>query len=612
MFFTLCLCASTLSAFAQGGTVTGVVTDETGATMPGVNVMVRGTTIGVVTDADGKFSINAASTDVLQVSFVGYTTQEITVGEQTSVNVSLAEGAQQIDEVVVTALGIKRDKKALGYATQEISADKLLETRTSSVANALIGKVAGAQITESGMGMGGSTRIVIRGASSLSGQNQPLWVVDGIPIDDSQPVDVVMENDWSARDRAGMASQINPDDIESISILKGPSASALYGIRAGSGVVLVTTKKGAAGKWTVNWNSNYTVEKIASLPNLQNKYGQGTGGIYDVQSELSWGPEMTGQKLLNFRGQSVDFLPQSNREKDFFKTGSGFTNTVSVSGGNDVASVRLSFNDSRNKGVMPEHSLNRQGVDLHGSVKLGKRLVISGKANYIAENVQNPLETGQYSPMNQLMLMPRSVRLQDLTPSREAGKHVNWKPDDSFHINPMFSPEWNNYSNKTSRLLGYVSADLEITRTLSLSAKSGLDYYGLDEASKEYPWEAKGSRVYAVREGYVQENNSDILLKFNNRYGKFDIGLNVGASYMHRKLDNVKVTAPFQNGDSFFSVGNGSSLTVAEQLSERSTNSVYGMANFAYNDYLYLDFTARNDWASTLPKNSWSFFYPSV
>jgi TonB-linked SusC/RagA family outer membrane protein len=607
------LSCGTLVAIAQKR-VSGTVTDVAdGEPIIGANVVEKGTTNGIVTDPDGKFSLTVSDNATLAISYIGYTSREITVGNQSVLSITLEEDSKALEEVVVTALGIKRAKKALGYSTQELSADALLESRTPSVANALIGKVAGAQITESGMGITGSTRIVIRGASSLSGKNQPLWVVDGIPIDDSSPAVTALANDWTADpDRAGMASQLNLDDVESISILKGPSASALYGIRAGNGVVLVTTKKGVSGRWTVSWNSNYTSDRISSLPEMQNKYGQGTGGLYDVNFEGSWGPEMDGRSVTNFRGETSSFVPHPDREKQFYQPGHGFTNTVSLSGGNDIANVRISLNDSRNTAIVPENELSRESIDLHGSLKLWKRLSVSAKANYITETNKNLPSTGQYSTMNQLMLMARSVSYEELTPSRVNGQHINWVPDNAFYINPRFAPEWNTSSQRTDRLLGYISADLEISKTLSVSAKSGLDYYGIHYRSKSYPWEPTGSRNFTVKQGFVLENNSDVLLKYNQRFGKFDVGVNAGASRMYQNQYTLSTEAPYQKGESFFSIANGSSLTVKETALEKSTNSVYGMANFAYDDYLYLDLTARNDWASTLPKDNWSFFYPSV
>ncbi len=599
------------AALLQAIKISGTIVDITGEPLPGVNIVVKGTFTGTVTDMNGQYSINVPNSNtVLQFSSMGYLSQEITVGDQTNINVTLQDDVKQLEEVVVTALGIKRAKKALGYSTQDIGSDELLESRTSSLANALVGKVAGAQISESGTGMGGSTRIVVRGVSSLAGKNQPLWVVDGIPIDDSQISSVA--NDWGGTDNAGMAAQLNPDDIESISILKGPNASALYGTRAANGVVLVTTKKGAAGKWTVNFNSNLTGEFISSLPNFQNTYGQGSSGVYNVEAPGAWGPVMDGRNVTNFRGQTVAFVPQPNREKDFFDTGYGFTNTLAISGGNDMASVRLSLNDSRNKGITPTHRLDRQGIDLHGNLKLGKRLLLSAKANYIRENVKNPPSTGQYSTMNNFLLMPRSVRLEDLSPSRVDGQHVNYIPNNSFNINPMFGPEWNRSYTKTDRLLGYVSADLMITENLSISGKTGLDYYAINGESKGYPWEPTSYRSYSVNNGYVVENNSDVLVKYNQRFGKIDVGLNAGAAIMHRQDDKVSVTSPNQNGPDFFSMSNGSSLNPSETKSEKEIQSVYGMANFAYDDYVYLDFTARNDWSSTLPADNRSFFYPSV
>ena len=590
-------------------TIMGVVMDTNGLPVIGANVVEKGTTNGVITDLDGNFSLEISINASLEISYIGYLSQTIKVGNNTQLQVTLHEDTQNLDEIVVTALGIKRDKKALGYSTQDLKAEELLESRTSSLANTLVGKVAGAQISESGIGMGGSTRVIIRGSSSLSGNNQPLWVVDGIPIDDSQPGSV--SDDWGGSDRAGMASQLNPDDIESISILKGPSASALYGSRAGNGVVLVTTKKGSTGKWTVSLNSNFTSEVIAYTPEYQNTYGQGSNGVYNVESDASWGPVMDGKDVVNFRGNEVPFSAQKNREKDFFNNGTGFTNTIALSGGNDISNVRLSFNDSRNKGLTPKHSLNRTGIDLSGSLTLWKKLKLSTKANYITERVENAPSTGHYSTMNQFLLMPRNIRIADLSPSRVNEQHINFIPNNAFNFNPMFGPEWNNSFSTTNRLLGYISADWEITKELSLSGKTGMDFYAVNGESKSYPTEPSRFRTYSTSQSNFREHNSDILLKYAKTFGKYFIGANVGGSIMYRKISGISVTSPNQKGPDFFSLSNGSNIQASESKSEKKIQSVYGMLNLGYDDYIYLDITARNDWSSTLPQDNWSFFYPS-
>lgn len=593
----------------QKNQVNGTVTDANGEPIIGANVVEKGTTNGIITDLDGKFSLEVSPNASLEISYIGYLSQTIAVKGKNQLQITLHEDTQNLDEVVVTALGIKRDKKALGYSTQDLKADDLLESRTSSLANTLVGKVAGAQISESGSGMGGSTRIIIRGSSSLSGNNQPLWVVDGIPIDDSQPSTV--SNDWGGSDRAGMASQLNPDDIESISILKGPSASALYGSRAGNGVVLVTTKKGSAGKWTVSLNSNFTSDVIAYTPEYQNTYGQGSNGVYNVEADASWGPVMDGRNVTNFRGNEVPFTAQKNREKDFFRNGTGFTNTIAMSGGNETSNVRLSFNDSRNKGVTPNHSLNRTGIDLSGSLTLWKKLKVSAKANYITERVENPPSTGHYSIMNQLLLMPRNIRIADLSPSRVNEEHINFIPNNAFNFNPMFKIEWNSSFSATNRLLGYISADLEITKDLSLSGKTGMDFYAITNESKGYPTEPSRYREYSTGQSNFREHNSDVLLKYAKTIDKYFIGANVGGSIMYRKSRSVSVTSPNQKGPDFFSLSNGSNITATESISEKKIQSVYGMLNLGFDDYIYLDVTARNDWSSTLPQDNWSFFYPS-
>lgn len=367
---------SEIPVVSQQRNLTGVVKDKSGETIPGANILVKGTTNGVVTDIDGNFTISVPGNNaILVVSFIGYKTQEFPVGKNTSLDVILSSTVEQLDEVVVTALGIKREKKALGYAMQEIKTDALSENRSESVANMLQGKVAGVQISQSGTGMGGSTRVIMRGLNSLSGNNQPLWVVDGIPVSDGVPE---QPNEWGGTDYSGAASDINPDDIESISVLKGANAAALYGSRAQNGAIIVTTKKGKAGQpLTVEYNGNINFSQVYNPYDYQNVYSQGTGGKYDSGAKGSWGEEMTGAgtPVPNWRNTIYhdsdykDYVlsPQSDYITDFYRTGVNYNNTLTATAGGEHTATRLSFTDSRNQGITPSHQLNRQYYDLNST-----------------------------------------------------------------------------------------------------------------------------------------------------------------------------------------------------------------------------------------------------
>ena len=324
-------------------TVTGIVLDENGDPVVGASVYVKGTKSGGVTDLDGRFSLQTDNSATLVVSYLGYETAEVSVGARSTVRVVLKPISSELNEVVVTALGIKREKKALGYAMQEVNTSALTENKSQSVSNMLQGKVAGVQIAQSGTGLGGSTRIIMRGLNSLSGNNQPLWVVDGLPINDGT---TEQADQWGGSDYAGAASEINPEDIESISVLKGANAAALYGSRAQNGAIVITTKKGRQGQpLTLEYNGNLSISSVYSPYDYQNVYGQGSGGTYDIRSQMSWGPKMEGQQIDNWRQvlygdsryTSYALTPQKDYIKDFYETGVTYTNTVTAAAGGETA-----------------------------------------------------------------------------------------------------------------------------------------------------------------------------------------------------------------------------------------------------------------------------------
>lgn len=427
-------------------TIKGTVVDETGLPVPGANIIVKGTSHGTISDIDGTFSLAVNQKGVvLEVSFIGYKTLSIAYTGQTELKVSLVPEAEQLNEVVVTALGIKREKKALGYAMQEVKTDGLAENKSLSVANMLQGKIAGVQIAQSGTGMGGSTRIVMRGLNSLSGNNQPLWVVDGFPINDGVP-DVA--DQWGGSDYAGAASQINPEDTESISVLKGANAAELYGSRAQNGAIVITTKKGKKGQpLSVEYNGSVEFSKVYSPYDYQNTYGQGSNGVWSMDAKGSWGPRMTGQTIEHWRNayyadanyQSYALTPQEDYIKDFYETGSNITNTLTATAGGELLTGRLSFTDTRNSSVTPNFSLNRQYFDLNTQF-LSKYVDMGVKLNYMREKTKNRPGQGEYGQMIQLVKMPRGIRLSDLENPQGTGNYinnqVNWSGPSDNYSNP--------------------------------------------------------------------------------------------------------------------------------------------------------------------------------
>lgn len=606
----------------QAKSVTGQVLDEAGEPVIGASVFEEGTKNGTVTDMDGKFTLSVKPNSKLIVSYIGFTSQTISVGTGGNVRVTLKAEENNLNEVVVTALGIKREKKALGYAMQEVNTASLSENQNFSVANMLQGKVAGVQITQSGAGMGGSTRIVMRGLNSLGGSNQPLWVVDGIPINDDSRGDV---DQYGGSDYSGAASQINPEDIESISVLKGANAAALYGSRAQNGAIIVTTKSGQYNQpLTFEYNGNLDFASPYSSYEYQDVYGQGSGGNFNMRSQGSWGPKMEGQMIDSWRGT---FYGDANAAQyamkpgnmnfidDFYRTGSMFNNSVVASAGSSDVRGRFSFTDSRNKGITPTHSLNRQYYSVNVEMKK-KWVSVGAKGTYMHEVMRNNPGQGEFGIMSQFVKTPRSIRLSDLRDNILYNSQViNWTGPDPNASNPyglVYSGNGNR--NVRDRLMAQVSATLHFTDWLKLTGRTSIDWYA--DTYKNYAtYLSSGSNTqnqYSHSRSTTKEFNADLLLAFNRHLGDFDVSANLGTSVYNRGNTGLSALAGLFQIPGFIYIGNGSSRQADESFNKKEIQSVYGNASVGYNSMLYLEVTGRNDWASTLPKSNRSYFYPSV
>ena len=376
-----CLLLLSLMIFVSSGLlaqqeVSGKVTDENNDPIVGANILIKGTINGTITDMDGAFKLSAPEDATLLISFVGYATQEIAIAETTNFDFQLLPDDNALEEVVITALGIERDKKALGYAVQDVKSDELNATGDVNIASALQGKVAGVIINQSGSGTGGSSRIEIRGASSLSDNNKPLIVVDGVPFNSSSTfVDLETRRSdeqadvWGGIETSGGLDDINPEDIESISILKGPNAAALYGSRAGNGVIMITTKKGSSKGLNINYSGNVTLSQLAYTLDLQDKYGQGSNGVYDKNSTYSWGPSLNGQLLESWTGEEIPFTAQNDKIEDFTRTGVNNNHNISISSGNEKGSIRASLSKSIANGIFEEHKVDQTSFDLNTSYR---------------------------------------------------------------------------------------------------------------------------------------------------------------------------------------------------------------------------------------------------
>lgn len=596
--------------------ITGTVKDVNGESIIGANVSVEGTTIGTITDIDGAFKLEVPDNGKLTVSFIGYQKQTVSINKKTTFTITLQEDSEMLSEVVVTALGIKREKKALGYAMQEVKTDVFSENRSTNVSNLLQGKVAGVQISQSGSGVGGPTRIVLRGLNSLSGNNTPLWVVDGLPVLDNS-------NSNTQFSYSSGAADINPDDIESVSVLKGANAAALYGSRAQNGAIVITTKKGKEGKLQLEYNGYVSMSKAYDSYEFQDVYGQGTNGQYTVEATGSWGPKMTGQIIPHWRNEfygddsykEYAMLPQKDIIDDFFRTALNYTNSVSATGGNDKINARFSFTDTRNQGILPNESMNKQNYNLNVEMK-SKYLTIGGKVSYFREKVKNRPETFYTSTWSHLIRMPRNIRLQDLqNPIGLDGYVVNWHGDDSEYRNPYgFIENGNGNELNRDRFQGQISVVGNITEWLKITGRIGLDRisdntetYAVHYSKSENPKD-----LITITNTASEELNADLMLNFDKRFKDFSLTANVGIATNYNKFKSLAGESGKAIIPNFPALSNGESKLAIQDFSSKRINSILGNATLGYKGYAFLDVTARNDWSSTLPSSNWSYFYPSV
>lgn len=607
-------------------TITGRITDAKGEPLIGVTIMEKGTTNGSITDYDGNYTLSAASNAVLQFSYIGYQSVEMSVEGKTVIDITMNEDTEVLDEVVVTALGIKREKKMLGYAVQELKSDELNKTGDPSVTSALQGKVAGLQMNTSATGLGGSTKITIRGNSSLSDNNQPLWIVDGVPFSDNSSSDASF---FGGVDRGGASLDINPDDIESISVLKGPNAAALYGSRAGNGVILVTTKKGSKKDgFGVRYNGNFTWSQVAETIDMQSRYGQGhldtnSGAVYDKTDTGSWGPVLDGSMKEAWNGETYAYSKYGNKLKDYFDTGFSQVHNVSISNGTEKSHFRSSFGNSSNKGVFPTEELNRTNIDLNAGTELNKYFSIDGKVSLSRTKAENRPEYGTYGAINQLMGIPNNIRLDDLKQYYDENHvHINWAGPTSGIRNPYYVLNQRKNSDERWRAFGYYSMKINFTDWLHLSAKYAFDYYrtriqstnaGDGISGETNTSMIKDDKMDRSEENFFESNAEVILMGDRQMTENFRLGFNLGANFMYQKFETLGagVGNMLTKGVWMFNAAN-LLRTASETGYERAMNSVFGSVQLAWKEYLSLDLTARNDWSSTLPLQNNSFFYPSA
>ena len=604
----------------QDTKITGTVEDEFGP-VAGASVVIKGTTNGTMTDMDGHFTLEGVKKgDIIQISFIGFATQDIPYTGQTALNVKLEEDAQKLDEVVVTALGMKRDKKALGYAMQELKGDELLSSREPNLANSLSGKVSGLQIVRSSNGVGGSSKIVLRGNNSLTGSNQPLIVVDGTPMDNfTGGVDDVCGN--SGADMGNGLSDINPEDIESMTVLKGASAAALYGSRAGNGVILITTKSGKKNEGLgITVNAGITTESIFLKPDMQNSFGQGSVGAYDNQSRLSWGPKAEGQTVTDWMGRQVPLRTYDNIDA-FFNTGTSFNEGISFQQNIKGTSVFSSINRSDDAGITPESKLNKTNITLRATTFLdeAEKWKVDAKVNYINLNAHNrPIQgVNPSNAFNTIYNLPRSLNVADFKNSvDEDGNMIWWDASKNPQENPYWVTKYRQNNDTRNRLLGNIALKYAPTNWFNVELRGGTDYYTTTKNEKVYAGgNTTPSGLYSEGSETFYENNYSFLATANkdnliDRLGGF---VTFGGNLMIQRRTKMNASAGELLVPNLFSLNNGiNKPTVTSELIRRKMNSLYGSLQLNWDGYLFLDITARNDWSSTMSKANRSYFYPSV
>ncbi|NMH87143.1 SusC/RagA family TonB-linked outer membrane protein [Flavivirga algicola] len=616
---------SSSTIIAQNKTVTGTVTDQYGASLPGTNVILKDTPVGTSSDFDGKYSIDLQSDGILVFSMVGFKTQEISTSGKKTINVTLIEDISELKEVVVTALGIKREAKSVGYATQTISGSDLVAAREPNVTNSLTGKVAGVQILRSSNGPAGSSKIVLRGNNSLTGDNQPLIVVDGVPMDNFTGA---ANNDFfnPSPDLGNGLGDLNAEDIENISVLKGAAAAALYGTRAGNGAILITTKTGKGQKGLgITYSATTSFETIFMSPDLQSSFGQGSDGLYDNQSGSSWGPKIEGQIVERPNGLSDAPLLAHDNLDSFFRTGTSQEHSLSFQQQvNEKTSIYSSIKHSDIESMIPEVSLEKLNVTTRSISKFGKDEnwqtdVKFQYLNIIANN--RPVggdRTNNSNLFATMYLLPRSLNINDYRINEDEFGNMIWYREDGLGgaVNPFFAVNNQSSFDKRNRFLFNGAIKNQINNWLSAEVKAGVDLYSTNNESRIYSGgPQKPTGAFSLGKINFVERNFSALITASKKdvFGKLGGTVNLGGNLMHRENSFINSQAEDLVVPDLFSINNAVNRpNINEGIGRKKINSLFGTFQISYDDVVFLDFTGRNDWSSALSKDNRSFFYPSV
>jgi TonB-linked SusC/RagA family outer membrane protein len=623
------LLSGKIMLFAQERTITGKITDETsGAPVAGATVSFKGLKKGVSTDANGVFAIKGPAGPVtLIITSIGFATKEMLANPSSgSLNITLGSDSKQLGEVVVTALGITRQSKTLVYATQTVPVTQLTEVRaTDNFLGSLSGKVANLVVTQGSGGLGSGAQIILRGNRSIQGAaSTALIVVDGVPIQNNTYS--AAGNDFGSVQSSDGASSINPDDIESLTVLRGASAAALYGSQAGNGVLVITTKKGKKNRMDVTVNSGFQVEKPFALPQFQNVYGQGNEGLIATdssQSGASWGAKMQGQSYINYLYKPDTYTAQPNNVKDFYKTGMSLNNYVGFSAGSDKVQNYFSYTNTYGKGIIRNNDMNRHNLNYRITAQISPKLSIDAKVTYIAQNINGRPRTGEEnSPVFDAYEMPRSEKTSNAkmyqAPNASAVEMpTNWPSTlNSIYQNPYWMLNNTSISEVRQRVIGFAALKYQIVPWLSIRGSANLDRTA-DEIQEKYQqgtllWNTNAGGTYQVTDLNWTNKWFDLILEGSNKItNDLKIGYHAGTIYQDDIYNQALAGSNGLNVANKFSLSFASNPTISQKGTEVVTQSVFGQANLSWKDAIFLDASVRNDWDSRLP-SPYTYLYPSV
>jgi TonB-linked SusC/RagA family outer membrane protein len=612
------------SATAYAQSVTGKVTSAVdGSPIPGVSVLLKGTTTGTTTDAEGRYAISLTdpANSVLVLSFIGFAQQEIAVNDRTAIDVVLEEDITQLGEVVVTALGIEKNINAVGYSTTKVDGSNFTESRELNVGNALTGMVAGVNVGGLATGPAGSSRVMIRGNASLQGNSQPLYVIDGIPFDNTNQGS---SGQWGGADYGDGLTNINPDNIESIQVLKGVAASSLYGYRGGNGVILITTKSGKQSrKIGLEVNNNFVTTSIIDEREYQYEYGQGTQGVKPITQAaalgtptLSWGAPLDGSDAVNFLGETYKYVGAKDNFKNFFRTGTSNQASIALTGSGEYGNFRIGLQDMRMKMPIPNSSMEQQGVNFNGTFNVTSKLQASLSANYVFDQVHNRSSFSD-APGNVLagpLYLANSFDIRWMEPTVNDDGSELIPGTDIYFNNTYFVA--NRFINETqrNRLTTALRLKYDFTDWLSLEGQVTRDGYIFNRRSITPSKTAyKTGGDLTQRKVDYHELNANFMVSAHKTFGDFSVNANVGGNTQDNVWESAGVdgAGPF-NVPYFYSVSNTTTRPFIHEYSHYRVNSLFGSVDLGYKDYLFLTLTARNDWFSTLNINSNSYLYPSI